>query len=65
MQTAVDKGAYALVTTDKDAVKIPSEFIHSERQLPVYVLSIEVLFVEGSQDLMDLINRIANREGHG
>ncbi|MEG6585072.1 tetraacyldisaccharide 4'-kinase [Dendrosporobacter sp. 1207_IL3150] len=55
MQSAVEKGADALVTTEKDAVKIPAEFIHSDRQLPVYVLGIEVQFLEGYDDFMELI----------
>lgn len=62
MQKAVDCGAEALVTTDKDAVKIPSEFIHSERPLPVYVLSIEVRFHEGYEELMDMIKNIAKQK---
>lgn len=56
MQKAVDKGAFALITTEKDAVKIPSEFIHSDRPLPVYVLGIEVKFLDGCNELMALIN---------
>lgn len=55
MQKALDNGACALITTDKDAVKIPSEFIHSERPLPLYVLEIEVKFLDGYQELMELI----------
>jgi len=47
MQRGVDENAYALITTEKDAVKIPAEFIHSERPLPLYVLSIAVHFTEG------------------
>lgn len=62
MQKAVDKKAYALVTTEKDAVKIPSEFIHSERPLPVYVLGIEVRVVDGYEELMDMIKNTASRE---
>ncbi|SDD81436.1 tetraacyldisaccharide 4'-kinase [Sporomusa acidovorans] len=62
MQKAVDCGAEALITTDKDAVKIPSEFIHSERPLPVYVLSIEVRFHEGYEELMDMIKNIAKQK---
>jgi tetraacyldisaccharide 4'-kinase len=57
MQKAVDKGACALITTEKDAVKIPAEFIHSERPLPVYVLGIEVCFLDGQEDFMKLIKR--------
>lgn len=57
MQKAVDNNAEALITTDKDAVKIPAEFIHSERPLPVYVLSIEVRFHDGYEELMDMIKQ--------
>ncbi|SDF72306.1 tetraacyldisaccharide 4'-kinase [Sporolituus thermophilus] len=59
MDKAVAKGACALVTTEKDAVKIPSEFIHSERPLPVYVLGIEVKFLDGADELMALIRKVA------
>lgn len=59
MQKAVDNSVCALITTDKDAVKIPSEFIHSERPLPVYVLSIEVRFHDGYAELMDMIKEVA------
>jgi tetraacyldisaccharide 4'-kinase len=55
MERAVKKGADALVTTEKDAVKIPAEFIHSHRPLPVYVLGIEVRFLDGYEEFMQLI----------
>lgn len=58
MQKAVDEGACALITTEKDAVKIPAEFIHSDRQLPVYILSMELNFVDGLEDLMTLIKKV-------
>ena len=57
MERAVEKGAVALVTTEKDAVKIPSEFIHSDRPLPVYVLGIEVRFLDGYEEFMALIEK--------
>ncbi len=63
MQKAVDKEACALITTEKDAVKIPSEFIHSDRALPVYVLGIEVRFTEGYEDLMKLIREVCRNGG--
>ncbi len=50
-----NKNVDALITTEKDAVKIPSEFIYSFRPLPVYVLGIEVEFVDGQEELMRLI----------
>lgn len=58
MQKAVDQGACALITTEKDAVKIPAEFIHSDRPLPVYILSIELDFVDGIEDFMALIKNV-------
>ena len=63
MQKAVEMEVRALVTTEKDAVKIPSEFIHSERPLPLYVLGIEVEFTDGQQELMKMIRAIANKGG--
>ncbi|OAM92739.1 lipid-A-disaccharide kinase [Pelosinus fermentans] len=62
MQKAVDENVYALVTTEKDAVKIPAEFIHSDRPLPLYVLSIAVFFTEGYEDLMGLIKKVENKQ---
>lgn len=58
MQQAFDVGADALVTTEKDAVKIPAEFIHSHRTLPVYVLTIQVKVVDGNQEFLDYIRQI-------
>lgn len=57
MERAMEKGADALVTTEKDAVKIPAEFIHSHRPLPVYVLGIEVRFLDGYEEFMQLIEK--------
>lgn len=62
MQRGVEEQAYALITTEKDAVKIPAEFIHSDRQLPLYVLSIAVHFTEGYEDLMELIEKVAEQK---
>lgn len=62
MQKAVDSGACALVTTEKDAVKIPAEFIHSDRPLPVYILSIELNFTEGFDGLMDIITEVLQKK---
>ena len=39
---ATDKDAHAIIITEKDAVKIPREFIALERSCPLYVLCIEV-----------------------
>ena len=63
MEQAVEKGAAALVTTEKDAVKIPSEFIHSDRPLPLYVLGIEVRFLDGYDEFMALIETTLKKRG--
>lgn len=58
MQQAIDAGAQALVTTEKDAVKIPAEFIHSHRPLPVYVLTIEVELTDSGGEFIDYIKKV-------
>jgi tetraacyldisaccharide 4'-kinase len=65
MQRGVDEKAFALITTEKDAVKIPPEFIHSDRPLPLYVLSIAVHFTEGYEELMELIKNVAHNKRLG
>lgn len=62
LQRAVDEKAFALVTTEKDAVKIPAEFIHSDRPLPLYVLSIAVHFTEGYEEFMELIKTVKQKD---
>lgn len=57
LQQAVDVGAAAIITTEKDAVKIPSEFIHSPRPLPIYILGIQVTITGGERELASLIYR--------
>ena len=55
MEKAVNEGVSALITTEKDAVKIPAEFIHSDRPLPLYVLTIEVCFTDGQEAFLNLV----------
>lgn len=57
MDKALKAGSEALIITDKDLVKIPAEFIHSPRPLPVYVLSIQVSFLDGYKEFIDLIQK--------
>ncbi len=42
LERAMEEKVYAIVITEKDAVKIPTEFIYLERACPLYVLCIEV-----------------------
>lgn len=61
MQAVLDKaheqGAEAIIITDKDAVKIPAEAIYSNRQLPIYILSIEITFQEGAAPFIEFIRK--------
>jgi len=61
MEKAQKQGVACLVTTEKDAVKIPVEFIHAERPLPLYVLGIEVAFTDGAAELMALVEKILDK----
>lgn len=55
MDNAIECGSDALIITEKDLVKIPAEFIHSSRDLPVYVLSMEIAFIDGYDPFIQLI----------
>lgn len=52
LERAVKQGVYAIVITEKDAVKIPREFIYMKRACPLYVLCIEVNF-DDEQNLFE------------
>lgn len=41
--------AVAMIATSKDAVKIPTEFIYSERKIPLYILNMEICITEGDE----------------
>ena len=62
MEKALKEGACVLATTEKDAVKIPTEFIDSDRPLPVYVIGIEVKFTDGKQEFIDLIRKVSCKD---
>ncbi len=58
LDKAIEQGAEAIIITDKDAVKIPAEIIHSNRPLPVYILSIEISFQAGYDNFINLISEV-------
>ena len=55
LRQARAQGAEAIVITEKDAVKIPTEVINARWSIPVYVICVEVTFRNGSQELMTLL----------
>ena len=59
---AINQKAKALVTTEKDAVKIPTEFIYSQRDIPIYILGIEVNIFEGDEAFERVLREIFERK---
>lgn len=55
--------AVAVVTTAKDAVKIPTEFIYSQRSVPLYVLNMEIQVTDDIEKVQVLIDHAIGRKG--
>jgi len=54
---SMEQGAEAIIITEKDAVKIPSEIIHAVHPIPIYVISIEITFQEGDLAFHELLSQ--------
>jgi len=54
-QAAAEAGADAIVTTEKDAVKIPA---WRDPAPPLYVLAIEIAFLQGEELLVEALGRV-------
>ena len=48
-ERAISKEVVAMVTTGKDAVKIPTEFIYFNREMPLYILNMDIKITEGRE----------------
>ena len=55
INAAGDRGAEAIVTTEKDAVRLP---LVERRDIPVYFLRVEIELLSGEENFNDLISRI-------
>jgi tetraacyldisaccharide 4'-kinase len=53
---AAETGA-VLVTTEKDAVKLPAEYIE-ERHIPFYVLGIEIEIIKGNEEVDMILHHV-------
>lgn len=62
VERALNQKAKALVTTEKDAVKIPTEFIYSQREVPIYILGIEVDIFEGDAAFEKVLKEVFERK---
>ena len=55
INAARDRGAEAIVTTEKDAVRLP---LVERRDIPVYFLRVEIELLSGEESFNDLISRL-------
>ena len=62
MERAISRGVKALVTTGKDAVKIPTEFIYLHRDVPLYILDMEIQITSGEEAFADTIKAAIKKE---
>lgn len=62
MDRAVKRGVKALVTTGKDAVKIPTEFIYLHRDVPLYILDMEIQITSGDKAFAEIIKSAIQKE---
>jgi tetraacyldisaccharide 4'-kinase len=61
-RTAERQKAEAIVTTEKDSVRLPA---HYKNKIPMYYLKIELAFTEGFEKLWAILDRILAREARG
>lgn len=47
----------SIILTDKDAVKFPMEILALEKDIKIFVISIEVSFINNSPNLIDILSR--------
>ena len=48
-ERAAELKADALITTGKDAVKIPTEFIYFNRDIPLYVMNMDIMITRNEE----------------
>lgn len=54
--------AKALITTGKDAVKIPTEFIYFNRSIPIYVLDMDIVLTKNKKDFENTIQKAVEKK---
>ena len=54
--------AVAMIATAKDAVKIPTEFIYSTREIPLYILNMDICITEGMDKFKEYIDNAIKKE---
>ena len=61
-ERASSQKAVAMVTTSKDAVKIPTEFIYSSREIPLYILNMDIQVTEGFDKFKECVIKAIQKE---
>lgn len=61
-ERASNQKAVAILTTAKDAVKIPTEFIYSKREIPLYILNMDICITEGMDSFKESIVNAIQKE---
>ena len=54
-ERAKELKAVALITTGKDAVKIPTEFIYFNRDIPLFILNMDIMINDNNEVFTDMI----------
>ena len=54
-ERASELKADALITTGKDAVKIPTEFIYFNREIPLYVMNMDIMVTRNEEIFDDML----------
>ena len=58
---SIERGADAIITTEKDAVRMPRI---ERRDIPIYYLRVEIEMLSGEEEFYDWINRICFTTTH-
>lgn len=62
IERASSQKAVAMVTTSKDAVKIPTEFIYSAREIPLYILNMDIQVTDGFEEFKECVLNAIKKE---
>ncbi|MBQ8920428.1 MAG: tetraacyldisaccharide 4'-kinase, partial [Acidaminococcaceae bacterium] len=66
-ERAAELQADALITTGKDAVKIPTEFIYFNRDIPLYVMNMDIMITKNEdafeKKLTDTVETVLHNKG--
>ena len=62
LERASSHKAVAMIATSKDAVKIPTEFIYSSREIPLYILNMDIQVTDGFEEFKECVLNAIKKE---